>query len=110
MRQHGLQPTWDHWSYSSCLGNTYGVSLDLRNGVTSVFKTSRGQVERYYIPVLARAKQGSDPVSVRARGFMTRLRSEPLVANANGAVRTHQGRPATAAQLALQEFSTVMLS
>lgn len=110
MRQHGLQPTWDHWSYSSCLGNTYGVSLDLRNGVTSVFKTSRGQVERYYIPVLARAKQGSDPVSVRARGFMTRLRSEPLVANANGAVRTHQGRSATAAQLALQEFSTVMLS
>lgn len=40
---------------------------------------------------------------------MTRLRSEPLVANANGAVRTHQGRSATAAQLALQEFSTVML-
>ncbi len=109
MRRQGLQPTWDHWSYSSCFGNNYGVALDLRSGITSVFKTSQSQVERYYVPVLARAKRGSDPVSVRARGFMTRLRSEPLVANANGAVRTHQGRSATAAQLALQEFSTVML-
>ncbi|NUT80572.1 dermonecrotic toxin domain-containing protein [Pseudomonas brassicacearum] len=110
MRQHGLQPTWNHWSYSSCFGNTYGVSLDLRSGVTSVFKTARGQVESYYKPVLARAKLASDPVSVRARRFMTRLRSEPLVANANGAVRTQQGRRATAAHLALQEFTTVTLS
>ncbi|WLH13399.1 hypothetical protein PSH58_03275 [Pseudomonas hefeiensis] len=109
MRQHGLRPTWDHWSYSSCLGNTYGVSLDLRNGVTSVFKTSRSQVERYYTPVLTRAKQGSDPVSVRARGFMARVRSETLVANANGAVRTQRGRPATRAQIEAQAFPTVTL-
>ncbi|WVV48360.1 hypothetical protein THH46_03660 [Pseudomonas sp. NA13] len=86
------------------------MSLDLRSGVTSVFKTARGQVESYYKPVLARAKLASDPVSVRARRFMTRLRSEPLVANANGAVRTQQGRRATAAHLALQEFTTVTLS
>ncbi|WGO94081.1 type III effector 1 [Pseudomonas viciae] len=110
MRRKGLQPTWDHWSYSSCFGNTYGVSLDLRSGVTSVFKTSQSQVERYYIPVLARAKKSSDPVSVRARGFMTRLRSEPLVANANGAVHTPQGRPATAAQIEAHAFPTVALS
>ncbi|MDP9785491.1 dermonecrotic toxin domain-containing protein [Pseudomonas fluorescens] len=110
MRRKGLQPTWDHWSYSSCFGNTYGVSLDLRSGVTSVFKTSQNQVERYYIPVLARAKKSSDPVSVRARGFMTRLRSEPLVANANGAVHTPQGRPATAAQIEAHAFATVALS
>ncbi|WP_238350134.1 DUF6543 domain-containing protein [Pseudomonas sp. SWRI154] len=109
MRRQGLQPTWDYWSYSSCFGNTYGVSLDLRNGVTTVFKTSQSQVERYYIPVLARAKNGSDPVSMRARKFMTRYRSEPLVANANGAVRTREGRPATAAQLALNEFTMVVL-
>lgn len=110
MRRQGLQPTWDHWSYSSCFGNTYGVSLDLRTGVTSVFKTSQSQVERYYIPVLARAKQSSDPVSVRARGFMTRLRSEPLVANANGGVRTQQGRAATRAQIEAQALPTVALS
>ena len=110
MRRQGLRPTWDHWSYSSCFGNTYGVSLDLRSGVTTVFKTSASQVERYYIPVLARAKQGSDPVSVRARGFMTRVRSEPLVANASGAVLTPQGRPATAKQIEAHAFPTVALS
>jgi hypothetical protein len=110
MRRQGLQPTWDHWSYSSCLGNTYGVALDLRSGVTSIFKTSRGQVERYYIPVLARAKQNSDPVSVRARGFMKRLRSDPLIAGSQGAVHNPQGRPATAAQIEAQAFSTIALS
>jgi hypothetical protein len=110
MRRQGLQPTWDHWSYSSCFGNTYGVALDLRTGVTSVFKTSQDLVERYYTPVLARARLGTDPVSVRARKFMKRVRSEPLMATANGAVRTLQGRPATAAQLALNEFSMVVLS
>jgi hypothetical protein len=110
MRRQGLQPTWDHWSYSSCFGNTYGVALDLRNGVTSVFKTSRGQVERYYIPVLARAKKSADPVSVRARGFMRRLRNEPLVANPSGAISTAQGRPVTSAQIEAQAFSTVLLS
>ncbi|QKS83150.1 dermonecrotic toxin domain-containing protein [Pseudomonas bijieensis] len=110
MRRQGLQPTWDHWSYSSCFGNTYGVSLELRSGVTTVFKTSRSQVERYYIPVLARAKKSTDPVSVRARGFMTRLRSEPLVATASGAIRTPQGRVATASQIEAQALPTVVLS
>ena len=109
MRRQGLKPTWDHWSYSSCLGNNYGVSLDLRSGMASVFKTSRSQVERYYIPVLARAKKSTDPVSARAREFMTRLRSEPLVASPNGAVQTLQGRPATASQIQAQAFPTVVL-
>ncbi|MBV4498950.1 type III effector 1 [Pseudomonas sp. SWRI12] len=110
MRRQGFQPTWDYWSYSSCFGNTYGVSLDLKTGITSVFKTSQSLVERYYIPVLARAKNSSDPVSMRARKFMARVRSEPLVVNANGAVRTRQGRPATAAQLEMNEFSLVVLT
>ncbi|WP_422776979.1 dermonecrotic toxin domain-containing protein [Pseudomonas mediterranea] len=110
MRRQGLQPTWDYWSYSSCFGSTYGVALDLRSGVTSVFKTSRGQVERYYIPVLARAKKSADPVSVRARGFMRRVRNEPLVANPSGAISTGQGRPVTSAQIEAQAFSTVLLS
>jgi hypothetical protein len=110
MRRQGLQPSWGHWSYSSCLGNTYGVSLDLRSGVTSVFKTSQRQVESFYMPVLARAAQGTDPVSTRARGFMARLRSEPLVANANGVVRNQQGRLATASQIESQALPTVVLS
>ncbi|WP_245150890.1 hypothetical protein [Pseudomonas fluorescens] len=110
MRRKGLQPIWDHWSYSSCFGNTYGVALDLRSGVTSVFKTSRNQVERYYIPVLARAKKSADPVSVRARGFMTRLSSEMLVQNASGVVLTAQGRPAAASRVESHALSTVALS
>ncbi|MBT2339275.1 MULTISPECIES: dermonecrotic toxin domain-containing protein [Pseudomonas] len=110
MRRQGLQPTWDHWSYSSCFGNTYGVALDLSNGVTSVFKTSRSLVERYYIPVLARAKKSADPVSLRARGFMTRLRSDPLIATPSGAVTTGQGRSATAREIEAQAFPTVVLS
>lgn len=110
MRRQGLQPTWDHWSYSSCFGNTYGVSLDLRSGITAVFKTSRSQVKRYYIPVLVRAKKSTDPVSVRARGFMTRLRNEPLVATASGAIRTPQGSVATASQIEAQALPTVVLS
>ena len=110
MRRQGLQPTWDHWSYSSCFGNTYGVALDLRTGVTSVFKTSQSQPERYYRPLLARARHGTDPVSLRARGFMARFSAEPLKADASGAVRTTQGRSATPAQLALNEFSMVVLS
>jgi len=110
MRRQGLKPTWDHWSYSSCFGNTYGVTLDLRSGVTSVFKTSRNQVERYYIPVLARAKNSHDPVSVRARGFMSRVRSEVLVQNATGEVLTQQGRRAAAGQIEAQALPTVALS
>lgn len=109
MRKHGLRPTWDHWSYSSCLGNTYGASLDLRTGVTSVFKTSGSQVERFYIPVLARAKNSTDPVSMRARGFMARMRSDILVENASGVVLTRRGRPATASTVESHAFSTVVL-
>lgn len=108
MRRQGLRPTWDYWSYSSCLGNTYGVSLDLRSGVTSVFKTSPAQVERYYAPALTIARTGRDPVSVRARAFMARVRSEPLIADARGTVRTRQGRLASEEQLALQAFSMVI--
>jgi len=109
MRKHGLRPTWDHWSYSSCLGNNYGVSLDLRTGVTSVFKTSGSQVERFYIPVLARAKNNTDPVSMRARGFMARMRSDILVENANGVVLTQQGRRANAATVESHAYSMVEL-
>lgn len=109
MRRQGLQPTWDYWSYSSCLGNTYGVSLDLRSGVTSVFKTSQSQVVSYYNPVLARARGGTDSVSARARGFMARFKREPLVANANGVVRNQQGSLAAASQIELHAFPTVAL-
>jgi len=108
MRSQGLRPVWDHWSYSSCFGNIYGVSLDLRSGVTSIFKTSRSLVEHYYVPLLARAKQRSDPISIRARGFMTRLRSEVLVEGASGVV-TRQGGRAASSQIEAQAFPTVVL-
>jgi hypothetical protein len=108
MRAHGLHPSWDYWSYSSCFGNTYGVSLDLRSGITSVFKTSQHQVQSYYADVLARASSSSaDRFLRRAQRFKNRYRSEPLMADAEGVVRTLGGRKATAAQLQLNEFATV---
>ncbi|MDO7898413.1 DUF6543 domain-containing protein [Pseudomonas citrulli] len=109
MRREGLQPTWDHWSYSSCLGNTYGVALDLRSGVTSVFKTSGAQVQEYYIPLLARAPRGTDRVAERARRFMARMQDEIVVENARGVVLTQQGQPAPDAWLERYAFSMVVV-
>lgn len=111
MRRHGLQPSWDYWSYSSCFGNTYGVALDLRNGATSVFKTSQEQVESFYGPVLRTATGGAnDSVAMRARNFMARFRRDPLVENANRVVRNPRGGQATQAQIEQQAISIVVLA
>ncbi|UVL62232.1 type III effector 1 [Pseudomonas sp. B21-032] len=111
MRRHGLQPSWDYWSYSSCFGNTYGVALDLRNGATSVFRTSQDQVVGFYGPVLGTAKGGAkDSVAMRARNFIARFRRDPLVENANSVVRNHQGRQATQEEIKQQAISIVALT
>lgn len=110
LRQQGLRPTWDYWSYSSCLGNNYAVSLNLQNGVSTVFKTSASQVERLYAPVLQRARYASDAVSKRATSFMQRVRSRPLYENASGNVVDQAGRRATAAMIEEQAFSTVLMN
>lgn len=110
LRQQGLRPTWDYWSYSSCLGNNYAVSLNLQNGVSTVFKTSASQVERLYTPVLQRASYAADPVSTRAARFMQRVRSRPLYEDASGSVIDQAGRRATAAMVEEQAFSTVVMN
>jgi hypothetical protein len=78
MRQKGLQPTWDYWSYSSCLGNTYGVSLNLKTGVSTVFKHTRDQLAGFYNPIHQAAAKGIDPLSRRAMQFQRRYRQKPL--------------------------------
>lgn len=110
MRQQGLQPAWDYWSYSSCLGNNYAVSLNLSSGVTTVFKTSIRQVDRYYTPILRRAGQGTGPVSGRADMFMRRFRQKPLHENASGVVVDSSNRPASPERVEGQAFAMVLLS
>ncbi|CAI8933219.1 Type III effector 1 [Pseudomonas sp. IT-347P] len=110
LRQQGLRPTWDYWSYSSCLGNNYAVSLNLKNGVSTVFKTSARQVERLYTPLLQRARYAKDPVSRRAASVLQRVRSKPLYENAAGNVVDQTGHQASAAMVEEQAFSTVLMN
>lgn len=57
LRQHGLVPTWRHWSYSSWLrANTYGMTLDLRTGITRAYLTPTDLAERLYTDLHARLK------------------------------------------------------
>ena len=110
LRQQGLRPSWDYWSYASCLGNNYAVSLNLSSGVSTVFKTSSSQVQRLYTPLLQRAGYATDPVSKRARLFMERFRQKPLQQDASGAVVDQGGRQATPELIQGHAFSLVSLS
>ncbi|WP_137215886.1 DUF6543 domain-containing protein [Pseudomonas sp. CFBP13508] len=110
LREHGLQPTWDYWSYSSCLGNTYGVVLNLNNGVSKVFKHSAGQVGDVYKALIDRAPYSTDRLSIRAQNFMDRVRSEALHENAVGSVVDRAGSRATAAMVEDQAFSMVLMN
>lgn len=109
LREQGLQPTWDYWSYSSCLGNSYGVVLNLNNGVSRVFKHSSGQIGRLYDPLIARSSYAKDGLSVRARHFTRRFTRRPLHENAAGVVVDDAGLRASATMIEQQAFSTVMV-
>ncbi len=92
LRQNGLRPSWEHWSYSSCLGNTYGMTLDLRTGVTRVYTTNGDLVDRVLTPLMRSAQQGAHgPLALRAQQFMSRVRSEPLRQGSDGIVRNSAG-------------------
>lgn len=110
LREQGLQPTWDYWSYSSCLGNSYGVVLSLRNGVSTVVKTSAHQLDRLYTPLLEQSRYATDPLSKRAASFLQRVRGKPLYQDTAGRVVDHAGGRATAAMIEEQAFSTVLLN
>jgi hypothetical protein len=110
MKEQGLRPDWDYWSYSSCLGNNYGVTLNLSNGVTTVYKTSMTQVSRIYSPILQRAPYGTDSLSRRANIFTERFHRKPLKENAAGTVVDEQNLAATPRMVEEQAFAMVLLS
>ncbi|WP_134175750.1 dermonecrotic toxin domain-containing protein [Pseudomonas helmanticensis] len=110
MKQQGLRPDWDYWSYSSCLGNNYGVTLNLSNGVTTVYKISRAQFERMYLPIWKRARDGTDNVSRRFNVFRERFRAKPLKESAAGTVVDDQNLVATPRMVEEQAFAMVLLS
>jgi len=92
LRQNGLRPNWEHWSWSSCFGNTYGMTLDLRTGLTRVYTLNGDLVDRVLTPLMRSAQQGAPgPLALRARQFMARVRSEPLVQGSDGVVRNRAG-------------------
>ncbi|MDH0647604.1 hypothetical protein N5D48_07240 [Pseudomonas sp. GD03858] len=109
LRRNGLRPSWDHWSYSSCLGRTYGVRLDLNGGAVKVFQTSADFVAGIYDPVLRAARFNAPGLPGRAHRFMRRVRAETLREGGNGAVFDALGRPADAAATNQQAISVIDL-
>ncbi|WP_460417086.1 dermonecrotic toxin domain-containing protein [Pseudomonas sp. microsymbiont 2] len=109
LRRAGLRPSWDHWSYSSCFGRTYGVRLDLNGGAVKVFQTSQDFVAGIYDPVLAAARFNARGLPGRAHRFMRRFQAEPLREGGNGAVVDALGRPADAAATNQQAISVIDL-
>ncbi|OAI94623.1 hypothetical protein [Pseudomonas putida] len=110
LARRGIQAQWDHWSYSSCLGNIYGVRFDLADGATSVFTSTRSSVQKVLDPILLEASLGgSSDIAVRARRFMQRFRQEVLVQRRDGQVTTLGGRPATAQQIEAQALQLTTL-
>lgn len=92
LRRQGVSAQWDHWSYSSCFGNTYGMTLDLNMGVTRVYTTSTDLVQRLYDPILRGARAGAAGMPGRAHQFMRRARAEPLFQASSGRVINSAGR------------------
>lgn len=111
LARRGIQADWDHWSYSSCMGNIYGVHLDLAEGTTSVFTTTRSSVQKLIDPILLDATRGgSSPLAQRARRFMARFRGDALVQNRSGEITTLAGRPATSQQIEAQTLQLTTLA
>lgn len=110
LREQGLRPSWDYWSYSSCLGNNYAVALDLRTGVSTVFKTSMRQVDQLYGPVLSQAGSTSGGLAARAHAFKTRFKRKPLHEDGSGVVVDPAGRRATPEMIQEQAFPITSLS
>lgn len=109
LREQGLQPTWDYWSYSSCLGNSYGVVLNLNNGVSRVFKHSSRQLGGLYNPLFDGSGNVSAALLTRAETFKRRFRSPPLHENAAGVVVNADGVWASAEKIAQQALSTILV-
>ncbi|MHA6197543.1 dermonecrotic toxin domain-containing protein [Pseudomonas wadenswilerensis] len=111
LARRGIQAEWDHWSYSSCMGNLYGVRLDLAEGTTSVFTSTRSAVQKVMDPVLLDASRGgSSDIAERARRFMARFRQPALVQHRGGGISTLDGKPATEQQIQAQALLLTTLA
>lgn len=107
----GIQANWDHWSYSSCMGNIYGVRLDLAGGATTVFTTTRNAVQEVVEPILREASQGGRGMMARrGQRFMARFRQEPLVQRSDGSVRNLDGALASSALVDAQALLLTTLT
>ncbi|WP_049870452.1 hypothetical protein [Pseudomonas cremoricolorata] len=111
LRQNGVRPSWQHWSYSSCLGNTYGLTLDLRTGLTRVYSMDGQLVEQVLDPLMRAAQRGAPgALAERARRFMARVRSEPLYQGSDGLVRNAAGQVQSASAYRHHGLTLVDLS
>ncbi|WP_050577314.1 dermonecrotic toxin domain-containing protein [Pseudomonas cremoricolorata] len=111
LRQNGVRPSWQHWSYSSCLGNTYGLTLDLRSGMTRVYSMDAQLVESVLDPLMRVAQRGAGgALAERARRFMARVRSEPLYQGSDGLVRNAAGQVQSASAYRPHGLALVDLS
>lgn len=78
LMRRGLVPAWDHWSYSACFGNTYGIKLDLATGVTQVYKLAKSHTANFYTPVFnAAVAREAGGMNLRVNRFFTRFRAAP---------------------------------
>ena len=110
LAQKGISAAWDHWSWSSCFSNTYGVSLDLAEGVTTVFTTGGSAVQDVVNPILREARAGAtSAIAQRGRRFMERFGLEPLVQRPDGTVRTPRGEVASAVRIDQQALALHVL-
>lgn len=110
LARRGIQAGWDHWSYSSCLGNIYGVRLDLADGATTVFTTTRSGVQDVLDPLLYDAvRMPGSAMAERGQRFIARFRQDVLVQQGNGAVTSLRGEPATPSQIEGQSLLLTVL-
>ena len=109
LRRNGVQAQWQHWSYSSCFGNTYGMTLDLASGVTRVYRTPEALVRRLYEPLLKRASANGSDLQRRAAEVLARVRSRPLYQGSDGVVRNEAGEVASESAKRGHALNTVMI-
>lgn len=78
LMRRGLLPSWDHWSYSACFGNSYAMKLDLATGATSVYKLASSHTANFYSPVLNAGFNGqAGAMNLRVTRFFTRFKAAP---------------------------------
>ncbi|MFK3773642.1 dermonecrotic toxin domain-containing protein [Pseudomonas sp. NPDC089406] len=107
LRRQGIQASWQHWSFSSCFGGSYGMTLNLGSGVTRVYRTPARLVEQVLDPIMRQANFRVPGVPARAFRFKSRFRVGPLYERSGGVVEDAAGLAPAPDELALQAISVV---